>query len=746
MNNNNNENVFENFQKKLYTENVQGTNLFEKDILKHYDEILKIISTSFESYRENVPKVLSSLETNNSKSLSYSIFIFINLLKELKNKEVIKLDLSRFRNSCTDATYEKYIVQLEASISANNRPRVSEFTINTDSLTIPELEQICSLIIDIVEEKSKMTELSEADVNLIVMQLPPLRAILKQLNNIHIFYLIVGQFIDRLNTSEFFQIARNTAEEVILCSFIDNIPEYGFYEAYACYANQGSTQSSLLYANLSLMCFKQRTNQIYDRFLEQIISTSIKYFRNINGHDIAIDIYKNYGNLIISSNYQKRSLDHTYFTCLLNLNKKELAFEVADYLDLNRESIINGGSHDATPWLILLYNIKRIQHDNYIKANQLNYYLNIFSEIVPKEVIERYSSIIFGDSTKLRDVLKRSLIKLNETVYKSDLSYDNEMSLTIASRAIEGSFALKDSETILIAMMIKSDFSLMFKPKLTEVLAEIKIPEENLDNFNKIYSDIFSEIKKASIINSKIIYIWLCYTEGKYFELLLNNGKFEHINLTEWNSKKLNELVEADFFSTLRFDVSIKSKYEVRAVLPEEHEQEAEIILKRLETFKIQTLDSIDSIFIVKDMDLSKFPHNLLLSSNGTFLAKTNPITNILSSEWYLSELNKPKLSLSFTKSIWIPCGEENFEFHQLYSTLEDTLVLEKFNIDLEVSPKKPLDSLLNIVCSHGAKDIAINQFVYPGANPFYDLDKVIGDGKILIFFVCHSGSYQNEF
>ena len=55
--------------------------------------------------------------------------------------------------------------------------------------------------------------------------------------------------------------------------------------------------------------------------------------------------------------------------------------------------------------------------------------------------------------------------------------------------------------------------------------------------------------------------------------------------------------------------------------------------------------------------------------------------------------------------------------------------------------PIKPMSSDLNILVSHGEKDISIDPKIYPDSNPRLNINKFVGEGKILILLVCHSGS-----
>ena len=47
----------------------------------------------------------------------------------------------------------------------------------------------------------------------------------------------------------------------------------------------------------------------------------------------------------------------------------------------------------------------------------------------------------------------------------------------------------------------------------------------------------------------------------------------------------------------------------------------------------------------------------------------------------------------------------------------------------------------MNIVCAHGGKNISESEWFYANGKPIVDTEKIVGPGKLLVLFVCHSGS-----
>ena len=125
---------------------------------------------------------------------------------------------------------------------------------------------------------------------------------------------------------------------------------------------------------------------------------------------------------------------------------------------------------------------------------------------------------------------------------------------------------------------------------------------------------------------------------------------------------------------------------------------------------------------------------------------RKKPVANILSTEWYLSCKDEAVIDQNMTKSIWIPTESGDITLNKLYDSLKSEIEKYQFQILSQVNIPSPLSSDLNIVCSHGDRDISSLQVIYPGDSPLDDLERIIGNGKVLVFFVCHSGSYKDEF
>ena len=429
----------------------------------------------------------------------------------------------------------------------------------------------------------------------------------------------------------------------------------------------------------------------------------------------------------------------------MQLHEPQFPQTFLNYLHKERESIIQGGISDCLPWLVMIYNLKRVYPDADFSPYGFGFYLSIFEQIVPEETVKRYKNIINGSVLELKNYLKESYIKLTETANISDVEYDNETALKIAYRLVVTSFNESDFEAMLLLMIFKSDYSLIHSSKNTAELVQFKIPDLNTDKVFEYYRDkdvFYDELH----LNDTIEIIWLYKCEGELFQSSFFNKTFHFHKLSDWNEGKYIELKQSHFFSSFTFEFSLKDKYGmVYAISPEEYLDQSELLIKEISFSK--TIDfSSNSLLLIKDMEISEFPHNLLLNQSSEFLFLQKPITNILSTEWYIINNNSTSLNNSYSKSVWIPTEGLDSTLNYLFSNIEDCLLDNNFEIIQSLNLSNPLSSEVNIISSHGSSDISQNQVIFPTEKPLFNLNKVIGSGKILILFVCHSGSQSNDF
>lgn len=745
------------FRQKATHDKLLESNLYANDILNLYSRVLQELQVDYDVYRKNIARFLGTLEEMDVTAISIGIKVFLDLEPTVTGKKnLLSPDNSFIDVQLDDVAIKKLEKSLSESLSQDNKVSIHNFKINIDTFSVDELKSLAAFFVRKLQYDAANPKWAIADVQDWIMHLAVLRRVFLKLNNVEAFYHSTGIFLDRLASSDFFQIGRDVCEELLISSFIDSVSELGFFNSFRFYSITKNAQAALVYANITLGITLNK-EPVSNRFIREIVWQSMKMFRGINLPMFAIQVYARSPNLVFSSDYEKHSLDHTYFTILLSIKDPGLPYEIYDYLNKERESILSGDEHEATPWLVTLYNIKRLYESNKDQIQLLEQYIRILEHIVPQEVSRRYKSIVQGTTNELKLYLLDSLDKLYYTRNVQDFVYDNDSAITLSGRLIPSCVEENDAGGFLLAMVARSDYSILFQPKETAPTAPV-MPLPN-DDGEIIYKKYVDKAKLPSVFKLKQDeeITWLSLVEGKLYQLFLTNDVFHFCKSSAWINSVYREAINSDLFANLIFDDVTKDKQGgVRQVYYEEHEQAEVDLAKKLSFAQIDTHPSSFAHFVIKDMELAKYPHNLFINRSGQFIHRTKAVANIISSEWFAENGGQHKLSTNYSKSVWIPVQSSDFALNYLYSGIESSLRDNQFNIFEELELAAPINADINIVCSHGASNISEIQIVsqrIPGDNPnesvehfTFNLDSIVGSGKILIFFVCHSGSMRLDF
>lgn len=720
--------------------------LHESDILSLYKDILIKLTESHKSYWDYYPKLLFSLEDNNATSLPYSIKIFLDCFDNaLEHKEYRSLDLSITKHDWDYDDFKRVMgTFLEDGYSRNPHQRISEEYFNLDLVSDDEKKELISFFRDALNHQGEKTYWKNEDVETAFYYVIPLRQLLLYFDMPELFYTLIGSLVERLSTSEFNQINRDLVEEIIIASFKDNIPEFGFMNAFKAYSNAKSVHASLLFVNLSLTAILKKRPPYIHHYIFEIGRQAMRLFRNVEFNIWIHDIYQKLLTNLNLSDYENQMLAHLYYSSLFQDHPDNLPELLLDYLNRERENLLNGGLHSAIPWLTLLYNVRRVYPEADFSPTGLGFFINVFEYIVPPENVSHIKDILEGNSTILKSRLKESLVKLNETRNSSDFVYDNERAILIASRLIEKSFISNDTAGFILAMMLKSDYSILFRSKEASGTMPLKLPEMNLNDTDLLYENK-DDFNSALQLKENTAIIWMAFSESKTYTLSLVNKEYNFSLLNKWNNHSYKQLVGQDYFFNLSFSDTVKDKWGVRLITNEEFSDQSDSIALALQDYSIPINDKINGVFLVKDMEISGYPHNLLVDEKGEFIALKMPVTNILSTEWMLFGVKNELFPSNNSKSIWIPTESGDTTINYLYSKIETTLEKYEFKINTQSELFERISSDICIICSHGAKNISETNILFPEESQSCDLSSVISNGKILIFFVCYSGSMKTE-
>ena len=707
-----------------------------------YKEVLYELSIDFNNYKDNCSGFLRSLDCEGYESLNYSFHVlFEQFIPFLERNDFKKEDTSMSLEPIDDEIPKILIATIQNINDNSIRIQLSGPDVDISNIPSDKLKAVLHLIIVVITIDGQQINWDKATVESNLLNLIIGRTIAKRIDQVEAYYLAIPILFDRLISSGHQQVARSIAEELVVASYQDNLPEFGYYLSFKCYGILKNIHAGLMYGNLCLSILSRKAN-INIGLAKQFYMATLKFFGNTHQTDTLDFLVKLSAKNLQLSDYQRRIMDYTYQISLAERHLINYPEILLKYLEKEKDAILKGGEGECSHWLILLYDIKRYYPNDNSSVIGLNYYIMEMEKIVPQEHIKIAIDVIDGDLEPLKEQLKCNLIKLTQTQTINDFVFDNGPALRVATRVIPKS----DPEAFLLAMLLKSDYSLVFIEKRIEGVNQAYIEEGNIETFSNYYNDPFQQVRELPQLSQTEI-IWMAKSEFEVYQLNYYNRAFNKELIDSWDPDTFKNWQNLSS-GLLLFDTDLKTKSgEVRSYLPEEYNQQERLIQSALSFIKVYSDDESKYVYLVKDTELSELPHNLILDQNGDFLSLEKPVCNIMSAEWLTKASSYLPLKKNYSKGIWIPTDAGDFTINNLFSKIESTLVDNNFTIDQSPTPVKPLDFEVNIVTSHGDREIALFQSLFINHEQYiHSTGNIVKEGKVIILFVCHSGSMKKDY
>lgn len=713
------------------------------DFTEYYKKLIHEIALNYTNYRSIVPNLLYNLEKDPINSIVIQLYLFFDSF-EIIFSNINKNNKDSFEEDLTSLEIDTcFGIVKDLMIKSKKNPRLLDATSFTvEAYNDSQLFQLEHFIVDILQQYSENTVWDKNVINTAIIHLFFLRSIGLKKGDLDIFYFACDIVADRIITSGENQIARDFAEEIMILGYNDNMKDLAFLGASRIYTNCHNGIAGLLFANIHLICLESRA-EISTKYAFKILWQILKCLREVKiMRPKEIDLLQKHVNNLNISNYDRDAFQHSLFTCKLYLNDPDLPSLINDYLDEHRERIINNGTHGVIPWYITLKNIQNEYPEH--RCIGLNIYLKLFDSIIDKKQIQLYEDVL--NENNLEYQLKSQLIKLGSTRSSSDFTKDNDFALKIANRFIQQTVNNRNIVGFLLCMCLKSDFSFVFSDKKPlNNAAPISKHEFKPENIEFYYEndEIFRSYLKIEP-NDEIL--WLGTGDDHVFEMSLIKWEFYVTTIKTWSLQKFKKKINNGELK-LTFESSTRDNTGTIYIKSEsEYENESSKIKNEFLDYIIEIDPNSDRYLIIKDIELSGFPHNLFIdSTSNRFIGELKPTINALSTESLILSKTDTNLNNNYTKSFWCPVdseiGQKDIPLKLLYSKIEDILKSESVIEEKNLYPTIPVKSELNIICAHGGDDIRNEQVFYAAHSPITDLNMIIGKGKILILLICHSGS-----
>ena len=617
------------------------------------------------------------------------------------------------------------------------KPEISQ------KLTLEERRQLVCHCVDIVQTLGLRTHWDGGIIIGQTILMTIMYSICKFDNVMDLFFIWNNNISDRLNTSSQRQLARDYGENLLMIGYQEGMIAEAYFCASRAYIGAKHVLGGLLYLNVALLDLQTR-NEVQKEMAFEIIWQMLKIMRDANFHkqDFIDKLLKMYDGLGMDD-YKTLSVYHTAFGIELYGDIEDTAKRIEAFLCDKRDVVYSNMEHSAVPWYTLIRSLRQLGAiGKYPVMDSLEGIMKAIMLQNGNENIVRF----YDEKEDKSALLMEELAKLETTRNPEDIGLDSHNALVLATDVLEKAVADSKPADFILAMRPKSDFSFaMTDKKLESDFKKVDVVDPKAEECNLPYGEIDSLAWLLQTEKSDCV-MWIGKGNSNVFRMTLlgNMYKFDELSaISAVDADKLQkETISKLVFSQTERDRSntIYTKNEL------ELKSEAEQIYLQMKECTVAVPNIVNRIFFVKDMALSAIPHQLMIDERtGKFVGESCPSANVISTEFLIkSNFNDP-LPKGYNKSYWSPLNKET-TFWGIKEGLKQVFEDYQFDVDDNDEPAVPLHADLNIVCAHGADNISDSEWFYSGGTPIVNSKRAIGPGKVLVLFVCHSGSITHQY
>ena len=610
-------------------------------------------------------------------------------------------------------------------------------------LTLEERKLMASYCVETVQTLGLRANWDGDIINGQTMLMTIMYSICKHDNVMDFFFNWANSISDRLNTSSQYQLARDFAESLMMIGHQEEMIAECYYDASRAYIGARHVLGGLLYLNIYLLDLQKRT--IVRKELDfDIIWQMLKIMRDAHFHNQSFvdKLLKMYDGLGMDE-YKTLSVYQTAFGAGLYGEIEETAKRVEAFLCDKRDMIFSYIEHSAAPW----YSLIRSLRQNGAKGDYL--VMDSFEGMMKAILLQNGNEkmVKFYDENEDKSaLLMEELAKLETTRNSEDIGQDSYKALVLAKDVIEKAVADNKPADYILAMRPKSDFSFaMTDKKLKGDLKKVDVVDPKAEDCNLPYGEIDRLAWLLQMEKSDCV-MWIGKGNNKVFRMTLLGGMYKFDELSAISAIDADKL-QKETIGKLVFSQTERDRNDTIYTKNElELKSEAEQIYQQMKDCTIAVPNIVNRIFFVKDIAVSAIPHQLMIDERtGKFVGESWPSANVISTEFLIkSNFNDP-LPKGYNKSYWSPLNKET-TFWGIKEGLKQVFEDYQFDVDDNDEPAMPLHADLNIVCAHGADNISDSEWFYAGGTPIFNSKRAVGPGKVLVLFVCHSGSITHQY
>lgn len=607
------------------------------------------------------------------------------------------------------------------------------------SLSAGERRKFVSFIIDSVQHYGANTQWKKETIENHQLYLAVLYAICKTDGQMMYLFLFANNYINRLATSNEAQAVRDMAETMVMIGHQEGMEAEAYFCASHAYTFVNNPLAGLFYLEIAIRKWLQLSGVIPYKTSFELLWQVVKLARSIMFcSEKHLKPVTECFEALQPQTYDIVSFYHTYLSLMFFDKKDKVLEDIADFLDKNRESVYINLDHSAMPWLSLIATVRL----NCPKADftRLMPYINAFKSAVSREGNAMMLDLFDGTNEDVH--LKELMVKLESTRNVEDYSHDNQYAMTFATSLLTKAYHEQNSSKFLLSMCVRADYTFV-RPEIRQdgLYTKTEFKDVNGAEYNLKIEDtkLLQQLMQQGDDN-EVMWIGKGMTSLYFMALLYNNFTFGELSsLAKTSIKKL----QSDIIRHLHYERDVKKPGQpIYTKDIGELEQEAATLREKLSDCQVTVDNKAERLLLVKDMDVAAYPHQLLIDKNRhEFIGGLLPTCNILSTEVLIKTNFEEPLKEHPSCTFWSPLNCQEFTFDMIKSSLEDVLSEYNFVCNRQNIPDNPIDAEIIIACAHGGADISNTQWFYADDNPIVETNRIIGRGKLLILFVCHSGS-----
>lgn len=616
-----------------------------------------------------------------------------------------------------------------------SRPNISM----ANQLTVRERQEIASFIIDSIRHHGTSTQWDKDTIENHQMCFLILYSICKVDKQLKWLYYFSGNFLDRLATSQQYQATRDMAENLLMVGYQEGMEAESYFCAARAYTILNQSLAGLLYMDIALRKWQQCSEVIVYKASFEILWQVLKLARGINFSSAKLlSPILNAFDALSPLAYDVLSFYHTYFSVLFFAKQDKVLDDIADFLDSHREIFFHNLEHSAMPWMSLLAAIKL----NYptVDTTRLELYVKAALPVVDYKGNALFLDLLNQEHEE--EHVKELIVRLESTRNVEDYPYDNALAMLYAKMLLDKATSMQNPSQYILAMHVRNDFTFLRKSILQHSLYK---KSEFIDVDGREYHLVIEDTNLLKDLmqqgeNDEILWIGKGLKRLHYMSLLRNNFVFG--DLQSLGTQNIR-LIQENIIKGLTYERDVKKPGQsIYSKDTTELEQEAERLKTKLASCSIPVDEKAERLLIAKDLDVAAFPHQLLVETErNEFVGSIIPSCNIISTEVLIKTNFSEPLCKDFSCAYWSPMDSEEITFAMIKSRLETSLNKYRFSCNDNTNPMKPIASDINIACAHGGADISNTSWFYADEKPIVEITKIIGCGKLLVLFVCHSGT-----